>query len=187
MIFTDVTTEAAVLEDSPPLVVLDNVEPIGMKLDAPVTQETITSETTTLGTSLVVSDVLEESEKTVPPALLKDTVSASSEIAAQSKLTSVGSGLESPRSLQATLEAKGESQTSLEEPSQTMETLQSSSESQESTPESAEASSEIKARTQGCAVVPEIEEEFQEEVSVQSRFVITIKCCEEKCSKLSYA
>lgn len=156
-----------------------------MKQDAPVIQETVTCETTTLGTSLVVSDVMEESEKTMLPALLKESVLASSEITAQSKLTPVGSGLGSPRSLQATPEVKGELQKSLEGPSETLGTLQSSSESKEGTQESAVASSEIKARTQGCAVVPEVEEEFQEEVSVQSRFVITIKCCEGKCRKIS--
>ncbi|XP_034155230.2 transcription factor TFIIIB component B'' homolog isoform X1 [Pangasianodon hypophthalmus] len=165
----DVTTVATVLEGSPPLVVLDNVEPICMKPDAPMTQETITTETTTLGTSLVVSDIMEESEKAMLPTLLKESALASSEITAQSKLTPAGSGLGSHRSLQAAPEVKGEFQKSLSGPSQTLETLQDSSEIEEGTQESALASSEIKVRTQGCAVAPEVKEDSQEEVSVQSR------------------
>ncbi|MCI4392707.1 hypothetical protein PGIGA_G00148940 [Pangasianodon gigas] len=154
---------------SPPLVVLDNVDPICMKPDAPMTQETITTETTALGTSLLVSDIMEESEKAMLPTLLKESALASSEIIAQSKLTPTGSGLGSHRSLQAAPEVKGELQKSLAGPSQTLETLQDSSEIEEGTQESALASPEIKARTQGCAVAPEVKEDSQEEVSVESR------------------
>ncbi|MCJ8746931.1 hypothetical protein PDJAM_G00147480 [Pangasius djambal] len=165
----DVTTVATVLEDSPPLGVLDKVDPLCMKPDAPMNQETVTTETTTLGTSLVVSDVMEESEKAMLPTLLKESALASSEITAQSKLTPTGSGLGSHRSLQAAPEVKGELQKSLAGPSQTLETLQDSSEFEEGTEESAMASPEIKVRMQGCAVAPEVKEDSQEEVSVQSR------------------
>lgn len=167
------------LEGSPLLAVLDNIDPIWMKPGAPMTQETVTIETT-LGTSLVVSDAMEESEKTILPILLKESELASSEITAQSKLTQkTGSRLGSHRSLQANPEVKGELQMSLEGPSQTLETLHGSSEMKEDTQESALASPEIM-----CVVSSEVKDDSQEEMSVQSRFVITVKC-EGKCRKMS--
>lgn len=171
------TAVAKVLEGSPPLVVLDNVDPICMKPDSPMTQQTVTTETTTLASSLVLSDVMEESEKSMLPTLLKEPALDSSEITAQSKLTPTGSGLGSQMSLQTTPAVAGELQTSLAGPLQTLETLHDSSESKEDTQESAMASSEIKLRLQGSA---EVKEDSQEEVSVQSRLVITIKCYDGK-------
>lgn len=166
-----ILTEAAVLDAAPSQVVLENVEPLCMKRDSPETQETVTTEATTVDTSLVVSDVLEESEKAMP-CLIKEPELASSELAAQSKQTSIGPEFGSQKPLPAVTDMKGEFQTSLEEPSQT---LQVSSESKEDTQESAMASPEIKAKS--CAVALEAQEDSQEDVSVQSRFVITIKSC----------
>ncbi|KAK3539017.1 hypothetical protein QTP86_023621 [Hemibagrus guttatus] len=184
----DMTTAAAVLDAPPSQVVLENVEPLCMKPDAPVTQETVTTEATTVDTSLVVSDVLEEFEKAMLPCLLKEPGLASSEITAQSKLTSIGAELGSQRPLPAVTDMKGEFQTSLEGPSQTLETLQDSSESKEDTQESAMASPEIKASS--YAVALEAQEDSQEEVSVQSRFVMAIKFFVKgivrKISKLSF-
>ncbi|XP_053466823.1 uncharacterized protein LOC128599329 isoform X2 [Ictalurus furcatus] len=144
---------------------MDNVDPICMKPDSPMIQQTVTTETTTLASSLVLSDVMEESEKSMLPTLLKEPALDSSEITAQSKLTPTGSGLGSQMSLQATPAVAGELQTSLAGPSQTLETLHDSSESKEDTQESAMVSSEIKLRLQGSA---EVKEDSQEEVSVQS-------------------
>lgn len=158
-----------VLEDSPALVVLDNADPICMKLDAHMTQERVSVETTTLGTSLVVLDVMEESEKARLPILLKKPTLASSKITVKSELTPTGSMLATP-------EVKGELQTSLEGPWQTLEKLQRSSDSKEDTQDqpSAMARPEIKTGLQGCAVAPRVKEDSQEQVSAQSRFVI--KC-----------
>lgn len=181
MIFTDVTAVATVLESSPPLVVLDNVDPICIKPKATLTQEPVSTEITTLGTSLVGSDVMEEPKKAMLPTLLKESALASSEITEKSKLTPTRSGLGSQRSLQTTPEVKRELHTSLEGPETfTLETFQGSSESKEDTQESAMASPETKATMQDCLIAPESKEDSQEEVSVQTRFVITIKCCEGK-------
>lgn len=167
-----ILTEAAVLDAAPSQVILENVEPLCMKRDSPETQETVTTEATTVDTSLVVSDVLEESEKAMQPCLIKERGLASSELAAQSKQTSIGPEFGPQKPLPAVTDMKGEFQTSLEGPSQT---LQVSSESKEDTQESAMASPEIKAKS--SAVALEAQEDSQEDVSVQSRFVITIKSC----------
>lgn len=167
------TTPAAVLDLPPLLVVLDNVDPLCMKTDEAVA--------TTVDSSVVVLDVKEKSEKAMLPSSLKEPTLASSEITAQSKLTSLERGLGSQRPLQADTEVKGEFQMSLKGPSQTLETLKDSSASKEDTQESAMARPKIKARTLSCAVALEVKEDSQEEVSVQSRFVITIKCCIWQC------
>lgn len=158
---TDETT------DSSPL---GNVYPVCIKPDAPVTQETVCIETSTLGTSLIVSDVAEESEKAILPCLLQEPELASSEITAQSNLTPTGSGLGSETSLKAISEGKEELLTSLE--GHFLETLQGSSESNADAQVSVLASPEM-----------EIKEDLQEEVSVQSRYVNTIKCFERKYRK----
>lgn len=135
-----------------------------MKPDASVTRETVCTETATLGTSLVVSDEVEESEKVI---LLKEPDVASSEITAQSKLTPTRSGLGSERSLQATSE--GKLQTSLEGPPQIFETLQGSSESKEDAQDSAMASTELEGK-----------EDSHDDGSVQARFVNTMKKLRKK-------
>ncbi|XP_047675083.1 transcription factor TFIIIB component B'' homolog isoform X2 [Tachysurus fulvidraco] len=160
MAHKDVTTAAAVLDLPPPLVVLDNVDPLCMKTDEAVA--------TTVDTSVVVLDVKEKSEKAMLPSLLKEPRLASSKITAQSKLTSLGRGSGSPRPLQADTEVKGEFQMSLKGPSQTLETLKDSSASKEDTQEPAMARPKIKAGTQSGAVALEVKEDSQKEVSVQS-------------------
>ncbi|XP_046698203.1 uncharacterized protein LOC124380927 [Silurus meridionalis] len=153
------------LESSPPLVD-DNVDPFCKNPDTPMAQETTTSEPISHGTSLVISNVMEQSEKYMPPILPKESAPASSEITPYSKPTPIESELGSLRSLQATQEPKEELQTSLE--GQTWDTLHDLSENIKGTQESLIASPEVKVRMQGCAVAPELKEDFQEDVSVQA-------------------
>lgn len=167
MVFIDVTTVATVVEGSPTLDIQDNLDCVCMNPDAPPPQETVTTKTAMLGTSLGVSDIMEKSESSIPPIVVKESALAFSEITEGSKLTLTESVSESQRSQEATPEFNARLRRSLEGSLHTLESLQGSSESKEDTQKS--ANSEINTSTQ------EVKVDSQEEVSASSRFVVTKK------------
>lgn len=167
MVFIDVTTVATVVEGSPTLDIQKNLDSVCTNPDAPPPQETVTTKTAMLGTSLGVSDIMKKSESSIPPIVVKESTLAFSKITEGSKLTLTESVSESQRSQEATPEFNAGLRRSLEGSLHTLESLQGSSESKEDTQKS--ANSEINTSTQ------EVKVDSQEEVSASSRFVVTKK------------